>query len=171
MHAVVGCGECSALWVVEGRPETTTCPTCGKRHRFERLKKFAETDDADAAREARATLLRDRSENAPDELDSFTELEFRTEAGGMSDEEYLEKSGLDAERVTAAGERTTETRGSQNRMEIVREALSALDRPTESEVVAYARERDVPTGFTEHALEKLVRQGEVSEHRSQYRLL
>lgn len=171
MYAVVGCGECSSLWVVEGRPETTQCPTCRKRHRFSALKKFAETDDADAAREARATLLSGRSDHAPDELESFSELESRTEAGGMSDEEYLEKSGLDAERVNRAGERATETQGNQSRTEIVREALSTLDRPTESEVVAYAQERDVPTEFTERALEKLVRGGEVSEHRGRYRLL
>lgn len=171
MYAVVGCGECSSLWVVEGSPETTTCPSCGKRHRFDALKKFAETADADAAREARTTLLTGRSDHAPDELDSFAELESTGEAGGMSDEEYLRQSGLDAERVTAAGERTTETHGSQSRMEIVREALSTLDRPTESEVIAYAQERDVPTAFTERALEKLVRQGAVSEHRSRYRLL
>jgi uncharacterized Zn finger protein (UPF0148 family) len=171
MYAVVGCSECSSLWVVEGRPETTTCPSCGKRHRFDTLKKFAETDDADAAREARTTLLTSRSDNAPDDLDSFTELESKGEIERMSDEKYLRESGLDAERVTATGERATETRGSQSRMDIVREALSEHDRPTESEVVAYARERDVPADFTERALEKLVRRGAVSEHRGQYRLL
>lgn len=171
MYAVVGCGECSSFWVVEGRPETTNCPSCGKRHRFDALKKFAETDDADAAREARTTLLAGRSDHAPDELDSFVELEAQTETGGMSDEEYLRQSGLDAKRVTTAGEQATETRESQSRMDTVREALSVLDQPTESDVVAYTGERDVPAAFTERALEKLVQQGEVSEHRGQYRPL
>jgi phage/plasmid primase-like uncharacterized protein len=169
MYAVVGCGECSSLWVVEGRPETTNCPSCGKRHRFSALKKFAETDDADTAREARATLLRGKSEHAPDELDSFTELESRAEAGGMSDEEYLERSGIDTERVAAAGERTQ--RGSGSRMDVIRNALTELDGPTESEVVTYAQEHDVPAEFAERALEKLHRQGEVSEHRGRYRSL
>jgi hypothetical protein len=171
MYAVVGCGECSSLWVVEGRPETTNCPTCRKRHRFEKLKNFAETDDADAAREARATLLAGRSDHAPDELDSFAELESRAGAGGLSDEEYLRQSGLDAECVSAAGERATEPRKSQSRMDIVREALTELGRPTEEEIIAYARERDVPGEFVERALEKLVRRGAVSEHRGVYRLL
>jgi predicted nucleic acid-binding Zn-ribbon protein len=168
MYAVVGCGDCGSFWVVEGRPATTTCPSCGTRHRFERLQKFAETDDADAAREARTALLTGRSEHAPDELDSFAELDSRVETGGMSNDEYLERSGLDAERVREAGERTT---GSQSRMDIVREALAELDRPTEDEIVAYARERDVPADFAERALEKLVRRGAVSEHRGRYRSL
>ena len=173
MYAVVGCGECSALWVVEGRPETTQCPSCRKRHRFAQLKKFAETDTADAAREARTALLTNRSEHAPDELDSFADLESRAEQGGLSDAEYLERSGLDAERVREAGERATESgsegsRG-QSRMEIVRTALADLDSPTEDEIVTHARDRGVPAAFTERALEKLVRRGAASEHRGQYR--
>lgn len=168
MYAVVGCGDCGSFWVVGDRPETTTCPSCRKRHHFDNLKKFAETDDADAAREARSALLTGRSEHAPDELDSFAELESRAESGGMSDDEYLERAGLDAERVREAGERTT---GSQSRMDVVREALAELDRPTEDEVIAYAGERDVPAEFTERTLEKLVRRGAVSEHRGRYRSL
>lgn len=171
MYAVVGCSECSSFWVVEGRPETTNCPSCGKHHQFDALKKFTETVDADAAREARTTLLTGRSDHAPDELESFAELESQTEAGGMSDEEYLHQLGLDAERVTTTGERATETGESQNRLDIVYEAISVLDRPTESDVVTYTRERDVPAAFAERALEKLVRRGEVSEHRGEYRLL
>ncbi|WP_435077317.1 DUF5817 domain-containing protein [Halococcus sp. AFM35] len=168
MYAVVGCGDCGSFWVVEGHPETTTCPSCRTRHRFESLKKFAETDAADAAREARTALLTGQSEHAPDELDSFAELESRAEASGMTDDEYLERAGLDAERVREAGERTT---GSQSRMDVVREALTELDTPTEDDVVTYARERDVPADFTERTLEKLVRRGEVSEHRGRYRSL
>jgi hypothetical protein len=168
MHAVVGCGDCGSFWVVEGRPTTTRCPSCRKRHRFDHLKKFAETDDADAAREARTALLRGQSEHASDELDSFTELESWTETGGMSDDEYLDRAGLDAERVREAGERST---GSRSRMEVVRAAVDELDGPTEEEIVAYARERDVPAEFTERALEKLRRRGAVSENRGRYRLL
>ena len=171
MYAVVGCGECSALWVVEGRPATTSCPACRKRHRFETLKKFVETERADAAREARTTLLTARSDHAPDELDSFAELESRAEAGGLGEEEYLEATGIDAERVCAAGERTTETRGTQSRVDVVREALAELDDPTEEAVVAYAEDRNVPREFAERALSRLVRRGAASEHRGRYRPL
>ena len=69
------------------------------------------------------------------------------------------------------GDRATKTQASQSRMDIVREAFSELDRPTENEIVSYAHERDVPTEFTERALETLVRRGAVSEHRGEYRLL
>ena len=171
MYAVVGCGECSTLWVVEGRPETTTCPSCRTRHRFGALKKFAETADADAAREARTTLLTARSDHAPDELDSFSALESQAEAGGLDEDEFLEASGLDAERVRAAGEEATESRGNKSRMDIVREALSSLDNPTEDDVIAYTNSRNVPREFTKRALERLVQQGEASEHRGRYRLL
>lgn len=168
MHSVVGCGECGALWVVEGRPGTTTCRSCGSRHRFDALKKFAEVDDADTARETRTRLLAARSDHASNELDSFSELESRAETGGLTEEKYLERSGIDAERVRVAGEHTS---GSQSRMDTVREALSELDEPTESDVVAYTEERGVSVEFTERALERLVRRGEASEHRGRYRLL
>ncbi|WP_256686596.1 DUF5817 domain-containing protein [Halococcus qingdaonensis] len=174
MYAVVGCSDCESFWVVEGRPETTSCPSCRTRHRFEQLAKFAETDTADAARQARTALLADRSEHAPDELDSFTALESQAERGGMSDDEYLERSGLDAETVREAGERATEGgegSGNQSRIDVVRAALADLDRPTEEEVVTYARDRDVPMDFTERALEKLVRRGAASEHQGRYRSL
>lgn len=169
MYAVVGCTECNALWVVSGRPETTTCPACGGRHRFGVLKKFVETDDADTAREARTRLLTARSDHAPAELDSFAELESRAEAGGLTDEAFLERSGLDAEEVTTAGERPTG--GGQSRMDTVREALTELDSPSEETILVYADERNVPREFTERALERLVQRGEVSEHRGRYRLL
>lgn len=168
MYAVVGCGECSALWVVEDRPETTTCPSCGKRHTFDALKKFAEHEAGDAAREARTRLLAARSDHAPDELDSFGELESRAEQGRMTDDEYLEKSGLDAEHATAAD---GQTQNSRSRMEIVRDAISDLDRPTESAVVAKAEENGVPAEFTERALTRLHRRGAVSRNGGRYRLL
>ena len=63
MYAVVGCNECDALWVVEGRPESTSCPRCEKRHRFGKLKKFYESEHADEAREARSRLFATRSGN------------------------------------------------------------------------------------------------------------
>lgn len=171
MYAVVGCGECSALWVVEGRPDTTTCPSCGKRHRFEALKKFAQHESGDAAREARTRLLAARSDHAPDELDSFSTLESQAEAGGMSDAEYLERSGLDAERTAAAGEAATESGGSKSRMEVVRDSIADLDDPTESNVVARAERDGVPADYTERALERLSQRGAVSRHDGRYRLL
>jgi signal recognition particle GTPase len=176
MYAVVGCSECQALKIVEGRPETTQCPRCGTRRKFEKLRKFVETDDEDHAREVRSSMLANRQGEgeAFAQLDSFAEMESQVEEAGVSDEEYLEASGVDTEAVEAAAERvenrSASTRGS-SRQETVRDALRELDRPTAEEVVAYADERGVPADYVREALEKLTRRGEVSESRGRYRLL
>lgn len=173
MYAVVGCGECSALWVVEGRPETTTCPSCETRHGYPKLTKFAETDAADAAREARTALLADRSDHAPDDLDSFTTLETRAETERMDEVAYLHESGVDADAATEAGENATSgaASGTTSRLDTVRNAIGELDRPTEEAVIEYATAHDVPTEFAERALERLVREGEASRTNGAYRLL
>ncbi|WP_135304013.1 DUF5817 domain-containing protein [Haloarcula amylovorans] len=174
MYAVVGCSECSALWVVEGRPETTQCPRCGKRRQHAKRRKFVETDDEAHAREVRASMLANRQGHGDDfaELDSYAEMERQADESGIDDETYLEASGLDSERVAAAGERAEQgaTNGS-SRKETVLSALRELDSPTEDAVVAYAEEREVPADYTRDALAKLVRAGAVSESRGTYRLL
>lgn len=174
MYAVVGCNECSALWVIEGSPETTECPRCGKRHRTARLKRFVETDDRNRAREVRASMLANRQGEgeAFAELGSFDELEAQLDAAGIDDETYLEESGIDAEAAAEAGARSTEgSGGSTSRKETVLAALEALDRPTEEDVVEYAAEREVPRAYASEALEKLVRRGEATRSGGVYRLL
>lgn len=172
MYAVVGCPECTALWIVEGRPETTECPRCRRRHQFTRLKSFAETDDENEARDARAALLAERSggADARDALDSFAAMERRAEEAGVSDEEYLAGSGIDPEDVADAGE-PSESGGGSSRHETVLEGLERLDAPTEADVVAYAADRGVPEEYTKKALAKLRRAGRVSESDGRYRLL
>ncbi|MDF9745753.1 DUF5817 domain-containing protein [Natrinema salsiterrestre] len=174
MYAVVGCSECSNLWIIEGRSETTQCPRCGSRRAYERRKKFVETDDAAHARDVRASMLANRQGEgeAFAELDSFAELEDDVAGGVVDDNEYLEESGLDVDEVAAAGDR--DPRGSSHdgsKKEIVKGALEALDRPTEDEVVDYAGERGVSAEYARDALEKLTRRGVVSESRGRYRLL
>ncbi|WP_135821345.1 DUF5817 domain-containing protein [Halostella litorea] len=174
MYAVVGCSDCSALWIVEGRPDTSQCPRCGTRRQYDKRRKFVTTEDEDHAREVRASMLANRrgEGEAFAELDSFTELERQAADAGMDDDEYLNRAGVDADEVAAAGERAESGRGgSKSRKETVLAALRELDRPTEDEVVAYAAERGVPDGYVRDALDKLARRGEVSEHRGEYRLL
>jgi len=174
MYALVGCRDCSALWVVEGRPETSQCPRCGSRHQFDRLKQFVSTDDEDHAREVRASILANRQGegDAFAETDSFAEMEQRLDEAGVDDDEYLEASGVDPDSVAAAGERAEQgATGGSSRRETVLAALESLDAPTEDEVVAYAEERGVPTEYTERALTKLARQGRVAESGGVYRLL
>lgn len=174
MYAVVGCGECSALWILEGRAETSQCPRCGARKPFDARKKFVETEDADHAREVRASMLaaRQGESDAFAAVDSFGDLEGDVEEGVIDDEAYLEGSGLDSEAVEAAGDRDPYAPASSgSRKEIVERALAELEEPTESEVVAYAGDHGVPADYVRDALEKLRRRGEVSESGGRYRRL
>lgn len=174
VYAVVGCGECSALWVVEGRPETTGCPRCGTSHRFSTLKRFAETDDPAGAKEARAALLAERDEHgaAFDAVEDFAALGSRVADAGVDDAEYLDGMGIDAEHVAAAGERAGPGgSGSGSQLETVREAIRECDPPTEEAIVARVTERGVPEERARKALSKLVRNGAASESRGEYRLL
>jgi hypothetical protein len=174
MYAVVGCSECSMLWVVEGRPETSQCPRCGKRRQYAKRKKFVSTEDRDHAKEVRASMLANRQDQGDTfaEMDSFADMETQLDDVGVPDEEYLEASGIDAEEVAAAGERASTSGGaSPSRKEVVENALGELERPTGDEIVEYAAEHGVSEGYVQKALEKLVRRGEVSESRGQYRRL
>ncbi|MEY7851947.1 DUF5817 domain-containing protein [Natrarchaeobius sp. A-rgal3] len=174
MYAVVGCSECSNLWIIEGRSETTQCPRCGSRRAYEKRKKFVETDDADHARDVRASMLANRQGEgeAFANLESFSDLETDVADGVVDDAEYLEASGLDVDEVEAAGDR--DPRGATrtgSKKEIVERAIEDLERPTEDEIVAYADERGVSSSYVRNALEKLVRRGAVSESRGRYRPL
>jgi len=174
VYAVVGCSECSALWVVEGSPETSECPRCGTRREYARRKQFVTTDDADAAREARARLLAERQDHgdAFASVDSFAALGERVDEAGVDDETYLVESGLDADAVAEAGERADESnRTRQSSEDVVRAALRDLDAPTDGDVTAYAEEHGVAEAKATRILEKLVRAGDVSESRGTYRLL
>lgn len=173
MYAVVGCSDCSALWVVEGRPETTQCPRCGSRKQFEKLRQFVTTDDADHAREVRASMLATRSGHgdAFANIDDFATMDDYVNDDVVSDDEYLENAGIDTDEVAAAGERAESHSTTVSRKERVQRALQDLDQPTEDEVVAYCEERGVPAEYARNALEKLVRAGDASESRGEYRLV
>lgn len=168
MYSVVGCKECHALWVVEGRPETTKCPRCEKRHQFKKLKAFAETDTSDAAARVRSSMLAKRA----DDGEFIDPAEIDLDGVGISDEEFLTASGLDTDAVAAAGERAEGGGGrSRSRKQVVRDALEDLDEPTADDVVAYAADEGVSESYVERALDKLKRAGEVTESGGVYRPL
>jgi len=174
MYAVVGCSECSALWIIEGRSETSQCPRCGQRRQYDKRRKFVETDDEDHAREVRASILANRQDHgdAFAELDSFAEMDRQLDEAGVDDETYLAASGVDTDAVAEASERAEQgATGGKSRKATVTAALRELEEPTAEDVVAYASERGVPASYTEKALEKLVRAGEATESRGVYRLV
>lgn len=170
MYRVVGCDRCSALWVLEGRPDTTACPRCEKRHTVERLRSLAETDTADAARAARSRLLAERS-GAETDLADFDAQEAAVTDAGVDEDAYLEAAGIDADEVTSAGEVAGVGGRSTSRTAVVLEALADLDRPTAAEVVDRATERGVDRDAAERVLARLRERGEVSESEGRYRLL
>ena len=174
MYAVVGCGECSALWIVELGGESSQCPRCGKRRPMAKRKKFLETDDEDHAREVRASMLaaRQDQDEAFAAVDSFAELDAQAEEPAVSDEEYLEGAGLDADEVAAAGERVgNDGARSRSRKETVLAAVRELDEPTDDAVAAYAADHGVDPEYASKLLGKLVRAGELSESGGTYRRL
>jgi len=171
MYAVVGCSECQALWIVEGRPERSECPRCASTRKYAKRREFVTTDDENHAREVRASMLAARQDmdDAFAELDSFAELESQIEDAGIDDETYLAESGLDPEEVAGAGQ--SDSGGSRSRDEIVRDGIREQPSPTTEDVVTYAEEYGVGRSYTEKALDKLVRAGEATESGGTYRLL
>ncbi|GAB7009463.1 DUF5817 domain-containing protein [Halorubrum trueperi] len=176
MYAVVGCNECAAMWLLSD-PRTSdgaTCPRCQKTHQTAKLKRFFESEDRAAAREARAALLaKKRGESAAfDEIAHVSELESAVDDAGVDDREYLESSGIDVDAVESAGDRAEGGgSGSRSRTEVVRDAVAAADQPTEENVVARASERGIPADTAREILTKLARRGELSESRGRYRVL
>lgn len=170
MFAVVGCRHCHALWVVEGRPDATSCRRCGTRYRYDRLERFATAETAAAAKEARSRLLQDRGDGGTD-LDDFAALEAEAMDAGMSDEEFLAASGLDADEVADAGDDPAPASDSRSRREVVLDGLRDLDSPTAKALRAYAGENGVDPDYVDRALRKLRERGEVSESGGHYRLL
>lgn len=174
MYSVVGCPDCRALKIVDGRPETTKCQRCGRTSQFGKLRAFYRNEDVDAVREIRARLLAERSGHADsyEALGTFADLEEDADRAGMSPEEFLDRSGLDTDAVAAAGERAESGGGSSmSRKETVEAALADLDRPTADEVVDYAADHGVPADYVRSALDRLVRRGDVTESNGRYRSL
>ncbi|WP_410766926.1 DUF5817 domain-containing protein [Haloferax sp. DFSO60] len=177
MYAVVGCTNCSNMWLLSDpkASKTATCPRCGRRHQTKKLRHFFESDDRDAARQARAALLAKKHGDSAEfaQVEHVSKLGRQADESGIDDREYLEASGLDADEVFDAGDRVKKENqsGSSDRVTIVRDAIRDGDRPTEDEIVEVAVERGVPDEKARDVLEKLRRRGEVSESRGRYRVL
>ncbi|WP_224334055.1 DUF5817 domain-containing protein [Haloprofundus halobius] len=176
MYAVVGCNGCSNVWILENPREQASaqCSRCGKRHQTKKLRQMYTAEDHDAARQVRSAIVAEKqgASEAFSTLDSVSEMETQLDDAHISDREYLERSGLDADEVAAAGDASSSSASSsKSRRELVEEAVSKQDRPTEEEVVSYAAERGVPAEKARDILEKLTLGGEVSESGGRYRSL
>ncbi len=153
MYSVVGCGDCGSIWIVEDTPDTTTCPRCGTRHRFESLRKLARTEEQAAARRARSRILAERADDV-DGLPDFDELDRSVERDRRATTES-----------TASGESGT------SREAIVRRGIRTIDDPDEAAIVSFAAERGVPENAARRVLRGLERSGEATAEDGRYRLL
>lgn len=174
VYAVVGCSDCSGLWVVENPrdQETATCARCGTRHRTASLRRLFEAEDRATAVEARGTMLARRAGEgaAFDAVPSGDELARAAAAAGMDDDDYLAARGVDPDEAASAGSRAGSGSG-DDRPSVVREAVRAQDDPDEQAVVSYAAARGVPADAARDLLDRLVRRGEASVDDGVYRLL
>lgn len=168
MYAVVGCTECSSLWVIEDGADSATCPRCGMRHRTDKLRHFAEAAESEDAREARAALVANRRD-AGDAAPSFGELEASIEEDVVDDATRLEAAGIDPEEVAEAGERASGGDGSRSRREIVLGAFDDYDEPGRREIYDHAEEHGVDREYVDRVLRKLERQGGIVETADGYR--
>lgn len=178
MYAVVGCSDCSALWVLSDprSQDRATCSRCGRRHRVSNLRHLFEAEEAETARQARARILarRQGEGEAFDDVPSGADLERAADEAGVDEEAYLARSGLDPDAVAAAGERAGEgsgSTGSGDRASVVRAAVREQAEPTADEVVAYATERGVPAEAARDLLGRLRKRGVVTRQAGRYRLL
>lgn len=171
MYAVVGCTQCGNYWLLSdpGESKSATCPRCGRSHQTRKLKRFFTSDDRDAAREARAALLAKKHGDSAAFADvaHVSDLEAQIDGRAVSDEEFLEGSGIDASEVAAAGD-TSKTR-SRSRDQIVRDGVAEC--ATEDAVIDYAVEHGVPRDAASKLLEKLRRRGDIVESGGTLRLL
>lgn len=171
MYAVVGCRDCGAYWVVEGAPETTRCPRCSTRHRFDKLHRFAEADDPDAAREARSRVVREQAGADEADLEDFTTMGGRIDEVGVDDAEYLAASGIDPAETEAAVDRATAGADRRSRREILLDGIRRLEAPTEDDLTTYAAEHGVSASYVRRTIERLRQAGDVTETDGHYRLL
>ncbi|WP_299234370.1 DUF5817 domain-containing protein [Natronomonas sp.] len=168
MYTVVGCRNCRSLWTVEGRPETTRCPRCRSRYRFEKLRGFAETETTEAAARVRSAMLAERA----DDGEFVDPREIDIDDVGMDEVAFLTASGVDAEAVAAAEARADgESARSRSRKRVVLDGLSELEEPTAAELTAYATAAGVPEEYVERAIGKLRETGEITRTEEGYRKL
>lgn len=171
MYAVVGCRECRALWLVEGRPDTTRCPRCGTRRKFDRLRKLAETDDQVEARRARSALLSARQD---DDASSTTNQSDQTTGNRQNQGRgpcQPPVEGTAGSPRVGGTETTAHPPSGSSRVDVIRTALRVLESPDEAAVVSYATDRGIDPDAAADVLRQLVRSGEVTRQENCYRLV
>lgn len=100
-YHVVGCSECSSLWILNDESEqSAVCPTCETQHSRHLLKNFASREDREEAAQVRSALLAKRAGYADSDFDSYRVQRDQAEAPIVDDRELLEGLGLEDDLVS-----------------------------------------------------------------------
>ncbi|MFP4632729.1 MAG: DUF5817 domain-containing protein [Halobacteriales archaeon] len=163
MYSVVGCSECESVKIVPGGSQTVVCNRCQAQIQMGSARVIFESDDLEAAKEARSVALAKR--NGFDYLvEEIVERDVVQEdvSEQVASEALLEKEGVDVEETEEAGdvERPKTDGESKPQVRIVRDAIEFLDSPTDADVRAFAVDRGVPAEKVEEIVDRLCMEGE-----------
>ena len=162
MYDVVGCRSCEDLWIREGEAETSTCPRCGKRYAVNRLRVLASGNTIEAAREARSSLLAERSKHG-DFVAGYGELEASSSSVGISDDTYLGAFGIEIPE--------SDSEPKLNKRDTILSLLVELSHPTKAQLISKASEHDIAPDYVEEVLDQLRQKGDVVRDGEEFRLL
>ncbi|XGI83255.1 DUF5817 domain-containing protein [Halorutilales archaeon Cl-col2-1] len=167
MYSVVGCSNCESVKIVEGRPKTTTCHSCGKTLKFDSLRVFHETDDLEEAKEARSLMLAKRNDMETLYNGLMEEDVFNTKVEeNFGEDELLDEKGVDTEEIKEARERKSSKSGvSKPQKRIVMDAVENIESPTDDDIIEYARQRGVDEERTEEIIDSMCIEGEAMRQR------
>jgi hypothetical protein len=154
-HAVVGCPECTALWIITPDPETVTCPRCRTHHPRSNLRKLATTTSKTQARELRGRLLAQQHNADPTAIDDTSYFSLEGE---------LEPS--DTTTQTAA-EHTLNLA----KPELLKHTIQTLEDPTTDSIHHAMTTHGVDEEETTTLLEKLRHNGSIIKEHDQYRVI
>ncbi len=168
MYEVVGCSDCRALWIREGDAETAECPRCGRTHDVDKLRALAETDSADAARDARTRLLAERADHG-DDVAAFSELKGDVEAAGVPDATYLNAHDLDEEAIDAQA--TTDGTRDRSPRQLVLAAIDSCETPTRDAILDRVAEHGLARAEADDVLTRLTDTGHAIREGETFRVV
>lgn len=153
-HAVVGCTECSGLWIITPDPDTAICPRCGTRHQTTKLRKLATTTSKTQARELRGRLLAEQ---------------HGVDADAIENTSYLTVEP-DIDDPTKPTTETTDSAVTLSKPELLEHTIHTLDTPTQETILDAMTAHGLKAEETTTLLEKLRHDGAIIKENDEYRL-
>lgn len=161
-HAVVGCSDCSNLWIITAGNETSSCPRCGTQYPLTKLRKLATTTDKTHARELRGQLLAEQHgtpEQSPEET-SYTTLEAE-----------LDTKNTPAAPSTSETETTPHRLSHGSKRDLLEHTIKTLEHPTLASIQDAMETNGIDPAQTEALLDKLRQDGSLIKENELYRVV